>query len=404
MKITNHVAHSGPRCISVFMMTGFLALCSLPSAVHGQVDLYGYFEPQYAGLYLDTTYYQSSYGKLRIDLASTDVKNVRFGANVIYLNYFGKTSWDLLEFLPDAIASSIPPEQRPYYQFSFKDTLYLDNAYFRMSARRVAIMIGKQQISFGTGYFSNPTDLFNTKDALDPTYEQPGHNALRLEIYPVPRVSITALYSPIAGTWDDSGKLGRIKVGLGHFDVSALGYLYHQTTTDFYTFQQITRECRMIGGDIVGELLGLGLWGEGIYTILENNDNNTYEFLAGGDYTFEGGFYVMLEYHHNSSAKSDHAEYDLNDWMRYLTGETKTIDRDQVYGLIHYPLTDYLTIGSMGILSITDQSAAIIPMVDYSMFENLDIALMLNLNTGKEGTAYNREFGMGGFLRATVYF
>lgn len=371
---------------------------------YAQVDLYGYFEPEYAGLYLDTAYYQSSYGKLRLDLASSEVRNVRFGADIVYVNYSGKASWNLLEFLPEDITSSIPPEQQPYYQFSLRDTFYLDNAYARLSVRRLAITLGKQQISFGTGYFSNPTDLFNTKDAFDPTYEQPGHDALRLEIYPIPRVSITALYSPIADDWENSGKLGRIKVGVGHFDISTIGYQFQHTTTDYLTFQQTTRERLAVGGDIVGELLGLGIWGEGIYNILEDEEEEWYEFLAGSDYTFEGGLYAMIEFHHNSLSKSDYREYDLNDWMRYFAGETKTLARDQLYGLMQYPVTDYVTIGSMALFSISDKSAAIIPMVDYGIFENMDIALMFNLYTGEEGTTYHREFGYGGLVRACIYF
>lgn len=388
----------------VLLLLPFASLLLLFDLAYGQVDIYGYFEPQYTGFYLDTAFYQLNYNKLRIDLQSTATKNIRFGANLIYSLNFGKTTWNLLDLLPQDITSSIPPEQYPYYQFTFNDTMYLDNAYARINVRRLAVIVGKQQISFGTGYFSNPTDVLNTKDALDPTYEQPGHNAIRLEIYPVPRVNLTAIYTPIASDWGNSGKLGRIKIGLGHFDVSAIGYVFQHTSTDFYTFQQTTQERRMIGGDIVGELLGLGVWGEGIYNLMEDEDNNSYEFLAGGDYTFEDGFYTMLEYHHNSAGKTDYRDYDLNDWMHFITGETKTISRDQIYGLIQYPLTDFITIGSMAIFSISDQSAAIVPMVNYSMFENLDVALMLNLYTGEEGKTFSSKFGNGGFLRTNIYF
>lgn len=378
----------------------FLLPCTLAFA---QVEVYGYFEPQYSGLYLDSVYYQSNYGKLRIDLHSTDVKNVRFGADVIYLTYFGKRNWNILEFLPDHVTDSIPPDMQPYYQFAFSDTFYLDNVYARLSMKRCAISVGKQQISFGTGYFSNPTDVFNKKDAVDPTYEQSGHNALRLDVYPAARVSLTILYTPLLEKWEDSGKLGRLKIGLGHFDVSAIGYQFYDTLTDFYTFQQFTQERILFGGDIVGELFGLGVWGEGIYNVMENEDDS-YEFLAGFDYTFEGGFYSMVEYHHNSLGRSDYREYDLNDWMRYVTGETKTLCQDQLYGLIQFPLADLVTLGSMAIFSINDQSAVIIPMITCSLFENVDITSMINLYTGGEGKTHSNAFGYGGFIRATVYF
>jgi len=381
-----------------------IALCSLPSALCAQVDIYGYFEPQYTGIYLDTAYFQNAYNKLRIDLNSTAVKNTEFGANVIFLHYFGVTSWNVLDFLPEDITAAVPPDLYPYYQFTFGDTFFLDNAYARLNFRRCAFTIGKQQISLGTGYFANPTDVLNTKDALDPTYEQPGHNAMRLDLYLGNRMNIMALYTPIAYDWQNSGKLLRAKMGLGHFDLSLTGHEYHHTMTDFYTFEQIQQERTLIGADIVGELLGLGVWAEGCYTVIDDTDDDPYEFLVGGDYTFESGLYTMLEYHHNSLGKFDRAEYDLNDWMRFFTGEQNTIARDQMYGLIQYPLTDLIMIGGSFIFSISDKSAALVPMIYWSLYDNVDLTLMLNAYIGEEGKVFSEKLGNGGFIRASVYF
>jgi len=340
-------------------------LLLLPLAgLYGQVEIYGYFEPQYAGYLLNRNYNQTGYGKLRIDLKNTENKNVRFGADLIYLNYFGLRHWNILDFLPDEIADSIPPEMQPYYESYFNDTIYLDNAYVRLNVPKFAFMIGKQQISFGTGYFANPTDQLNIKDALDPTYEQSGHNALRIEI----------------------------------------AYRFWHTTTDFYTFQSATEEQTMLGADFVGELLGCGVWGEGVYNVMTDERENSYEYLVGGDYTFKNGFYTMFEYHHNSIAKDDYHNYDLNDWMRYITGEVKTISRDQLYGLTQYPITDLTTVGSMFIFSISDQSVVLVPMINSSLFENIDLTLMFNIFIGAEGKAFNHNFGNSGLLRATVYF
>ena len=60
--------------------------------------------------------------------------------------------------------------------------MYLDNIYLRTSFQRFDFTIGKQPISLGTGYAWNPLDIFNRKDLIDPTYEQAGINALRMEI------------------------------------------------------------------------------------------------------------------------------------------------------------------------------------------------------------------------------
>ncbi len=384
----------------LFLLASGCFLCTMAFC---QVDIYGYYEPQYTGIYLDSMYFQQSYNKLRVDLKSTAVKYTEFGADVVYLLYFGVQQWNILDFLPDDITADIPPELYPYYVFTLSDTFFLDNAYARLSFGRVALTAGKQQLSLGTGYFANPTDVFNTKDVLDPTYEQPGHHAARLDWFAGNRLSFMALYTPIEYDWENSGKLLRGKIGLGHFDVSLTGYNYQYKTTDFYTFSVTEQGRTLVGLDCVGELLGLGVWAEGAYNFMELDDN-FYEFIIGGDYTFESGLYTMVEYHHNSSGKSDYEEYDLNDWMRFIAGETKTISQDQMYGFIHYPVTDLMLIGGSVLFSVSDQSAALVPMVNYSLFENVELTLMLNVYIGQEGKVYSSSLGSGGFIRANVYF
>jgi hypothetical protein len=386
---------------NTMMITAAFLLCTVAYAQ--PVDVYGYFEPQYNGIYFDDEYYQFQSNKLRVDLKSTAIANTEFGADVIFLLYHGKTDWNILDFLPAEMTSTIPPELRPFYSFKFEDTLYLDNAYARFALDRFALTAGKQQISLGTGYFANPTDIFNTKDALDPTYEQPGHNAIRVDFQAMPRLNLMAIYSPVESDFESSGKMVRAKLGLGHFDISVLGSETRYTATDFYTFEQTQERRHVLGGDFVGELVGMGIWAEGIYNFFEDAEDG-FEFLVGTDYTFDSGLYTMLEYHHNSLAKSDNEDYDLNDWMRFFTGETKTITSDQIYALLQYPLTDMLTIGSSAVLSVSDMSAAIIPMVQYSLFQNIELTLMGNIYLGEEGTAYSSSLGNGGFIRAAVYF
>ncbi|MCK4575816.1 hypothetical protein KAU34_05380, partial [candidate division WOR-3 bacterium] len=109
------------------------------ASIHAQeIDIYGYFEPQYSGMYFDDSFHQFVSDKFRLDLKSTEVKHTEFGANMIYLLYFGKKDWNILDFLPEDIVSTIPPEMQPLYQFSFKDTFYLDNIYVRFALRRFA--------------------------------------------------------------------------------------------------------------------------------------------------------------------------------------------------------------------------------------------------------------------------
>jgi len=380
----------------------FLAFAAMPNADAEELDLFGYFEPQFIFLYRDGESYQMNSDKLRVDLKRS-VGGVEFGSDLIYTLYYGKKNWNILDFFSDDIRNEVPEGMQSYFLVEFKDTLYLDNVYIRMSNSRIACTFGKQQISPGTGYFSNPVDVFNSKDALDPTYEQPGQNGARLDVMLSDRINVMTLYSPIAGDWNGSGKLLRLKIGLGHFDFMFTGYEFKDYLTDFYSPPGISERRRLGGFEFVGELLGLGVWFEGAYNFMEISDD-FYEFLVGTDYTFESGLYVLFEYQRNERGKTNYEDYNINDWLRFYRGENKTISRDQMYGMISYPMTDLINLQLLSVLSFNDGSAAIVPVIDYNIFENMDINVMGNIYTGSEGKVYNSRLGNGLVIRARVYF
>jgi hypothetical protein len=112
----------------------------------------------------------------------------------------------------------------------------------------------------------------------------------------------------------------------------------------------------------------------------------------------------MLEYYHNTLGKSSYKEYQLNDWMRYYTAEQKSISKDQLYTLIQHPVTDFIDIGMISVISLSDGSLALVPTVNWSYSESLDILAYANMNIGDSGTAYAKDSGSGGLLRARIYF
>jgi hypothetical protein len=374
----------------------------IPYVKAEELDIFGYFEPQYAFLYREGESYQLNADKLRADLRHS-ISGVEFGADLVYTLYYGKKNWNMLDFLPDGIIAEIPDNIRSNFLFSFNDSLYVDNMYVRMSNSRILCTIGKQQFSPGTGYFSNPLDIFNSKDALDPTYEQTGHNGARLDVMLQDRMNFMFLYSPIEGNWISSGKLLRLKIGLGHFDFTLSGYDFRERITDFYSFSVINQRRRLVGCEFVGQLFGVGIWGEGAYNFVEETED-FYEFLVGADYTFESGLYFLMEYHRNERGKENYRDYNVNDWLRFYLGESKTISRDQMYGVVSYPITDLINLQLLSIFCVNDRSAAIVPVIDYNIFENVDINIMGNVYTGNQGRTYNSRLGNGLLIRARVYF
>ena len=373
------------------------------------VEVFGYFESTLMGSKIDNKFYQLTTNKLRIDLSSDISNQISFAANFDYITYHGKTSWNILDFLSDDITSAIPVGMRSIYNIPFKNRSFLDNAYFKLYLEKLDVTVGKQQISLGTGYVWNPIDIFNIKDPLDPTYEQPGHNAARVDIPLSSDYTLSALYST-EEDWQQSGKLIRLKGRVSRFDIALIAiesdWTFHDYTsidTTKMNFVSLPEKRRLFGVSTAGELLSVGTWLEYAYNKMEKS-KDFYELVVGTDYTFDFETYIMVEYYRNMLGKTDYKKYDLNDWMRSYASEQKAIARDQIFTLVQHPVTDFITLGSSFIYSISDNSLAIVPTVNYSFSQNMDIMAYLNTNTGKEGTAFSRDSGDGGIIRARIYF
>jgi hypothetical protein len=374
-----------------------------------KVELFGYYESQVLGTGLKGKFYQLFTNKLRIDLKSDLSDNITFAANFDYIHYLGKKQWDVLDFLSEGLVATVPEDMRPFYVIAFSNETFLDNAYIKFSFSAFDLTVGKQQISLGTGYVWNPTDVFNIKDVLDPTYEQPGHTALRLDIPLSPAYTLTALYSP-EETWEKSTKLIQVKGNISRFDLHIIGvervWPYHDYSEFDYqnmNFLDVSEKRKMLGVSTVGELLGLGVWAEYAHNWMEKSDN-FYEIVVGADYTFDFQTYVMMEFYRNTVGKSDYEEYDINDWMRFLAAEQKSICRDQAYVFVQHPATDLMNVGLQTVYCLSDCSLAFVPTLGYSISDNVEIYAYLSLNLGKEGTVYGKNMGNGGLLRLRAYF
>ena len=382
---------------------------TLPAVAPAQgVDISGYFEPQYMGLSLNGKWLQLQSNKLRVDLNSEIADNVRFAANVNFITYHGRKEWDILDFLPKTVTAGIPTAYLPAFQFAYRDSFYLDNAYLFIHLPLLDLTVGRQQISLGTGYAWNPTDLFNTKMLIDPTYEQPGHNAVRADIPLMGDFSLMILYQPERSLTHSAG-FARLKGRVGHFDFSLSAAQKDWTFSDYQPIYQyglpvIAPEKRqMIGADVAGELFGVGVWAEGAYNKMERSGDFN-EWLFGADYTWESGFYLMGEFYHNSRLPANYRKVTLSQWMQFISAQLKTIARDQLYLYASYPLTDLLNINLSAVYCPRDNSAGLIPMLQYSIYENLDLIAISQFYLGKEGTAFAGNLGNGGLVRLRYYF
>jgi hypothetical protein len=365
-------------------------------------DIFGYFEPQLMVSEIDGEMASLYSNKLRIDLETVPMEGVKFGANINYFNYSGKTSYNLLDYFPEAIRSEVSPGTEDDYSITFTDSIALDNAYVRLAFELGDLTAGRQQISYGTGYAWNPADVFNRKDLLDPTYEQPGHNAVRMDL-PLSRASgILALYA-LGEDWDTPTAMLQLNSRFGGFDFSLSGITTEWNYTTYPAFETSGGWRRLIGGDLVGQLLGFGVWAEIAYNDLEQ-DEDFWEAVGGFDYTFRNGLYVLSEFYYHSEAPQAADDYTLTHWMQYYTGETLTLGQTQAYVFAQYPITDLITMGSSVIGCINDESVAVVPQLNYSLFQDVELTAFGNFYLGNEGTMYSKDLGNGGLIRLRVYF
>ena len=387
----------------------FLSLSLSAHAAQDSIELFGYFESQAMGADIKNEFQLLYSNKLRVDLKSSLSEKVTFAANFDYITFHGKTEWNILDFLRSDVIAEVPAGAESFFVLPFSDRHFLDNAYIKLSFKSFDLTVGKQQISLGTGYVWNPTDVFNIKELFDPTYEQPGYNALRLDVPLGSMYTLTTLFSP-EDTWKNSAKMIQIKGRISHFDYSLTGiekvWRFHDYTQfDFVNmnFLELPGKRKLLGASTAGELLGLGVWAEYAYNWMENSED-FYELVVGTDYTFNFQTYMMIEYYRNTLGKTDYEQYNLNDWMRMIALEQKAISRDQIYVFIQHPAADLLSVGISTIYSISDNSFALVPTLSYSLSDNVEVFAYLNINFGKEGKVFAKNMGNGGVIRARVYF
>ena len=377
--------------------------------LNAQPAFFGYFESEIDGLGFAGETYLYQYNKLRLDFEAYPSDDIQIGANVNLQRYSGKTTWNLLDFLPMSVwepvfhshhlPDSLWTDEFPY---PLPDTMYIDNMYARLQFPWADLTLGKQQLSFGTGYAWNPTDIFNVKSLLDPSYEQTGVTAIRLEVPTSARGSVNLVYQPSAD-WDGSTKLMAVKLGTGRFDMTGTyaEYPWHRSDLMEPAGTDVMRT--LAGGSLVGELLGIGVWAEAATTTLAGDDGRYDEYIIGFDYTFETSTYVLFEYLHNGNGKANPADLTLNDYLQSFSGETHSLMQN--YGFLYamHPIGDFGTLGFMAFANLDDESAALNPSFDWAGFENVNFNLMLSGLLGDKNTEFGvQDWGLR--LRMKAYF
>jgi hypothetical protein len=372
-------------------------LMLVPSWLTGQSPprFNGYWEHQFSASYNGDDWTQLDYDRFRADITATAGRSTRASAAVVWQLYRGNTGISLSDALPNYI--SVPDSA----VVELENRHFLNHAYFTVRPRPFEITAGKQYLTWGAAWAFNPTELFRPKDLFEPTYEREGVGALSVKLPLGPLSNILFAYAPDGG-FETSAKVLRARHHISGFDISALIAETHERPAppgiDLPELPLAQRH--VVGGDITGELFGLGVWAEGTWS--NRADETWVEATVGGNYTLPDRTLLMVEGYYNGRGEWGD-RYSIRQWLARISGDVRSLGKGTVYGMASRPFGDLWTVAGSAIMNIGDGSIAVIPAITYAFAENVDLVTNLVFSIGPDGT----EFGSGssgGFVRGRVYF
>ena len=368
--------------------------------------------------------------RARLNLNGNPVSEIDFALGIIGILNSGKTNIKIDNYIPkvneknknylnDKINLNLLKEMT----FNLENKLYIQEAFVTLYFSSLKIRTGRQKFYTGTGYAFNPIDLFNQKNALDPTYETDGIDSLLIE-YELPLDTQLQIFTKLSQRFFLSDYLIKLKSSIGNTD---LGLQYSQNIQKKYADKGVMYKhsllYKMFAAQFVTELLGIGFHGEGGYVFsldyvntfnYINNESSKLSkpeyllkkherFLLGFDYTFDFQLYVIAEYLRTGNAKNDISEITIADRLSFLEGDIIAINQDTLFTGLSYPLTDLSEFSIYFLTGLNDSSLIINPWIMVDLHPGVKLSFTMNIPKGDEKTQLG-IVGYSGFARIKINY
>jgi hypothetical protein len=93
----------------------------------------------------------------------------------------------------------------------------------------------------------------------------------------------------------------------------------------------------------------------------------------------------------------------FDDYVSYFLGETHSLNKDYLFAMAMYPVTDLISAEMFSISNLNDGSLVINPQLRYNIFEDVDLTVTGFLFFGEDTDEFGyQETGLR--LRLTAYF
>lgn len=252
--------------------------------------------------------------------------------------------------------------------FKGKDYIFntsADRLWLQYSNDKLQITAGRQRINWGQNYVWNPNDVFNTYSYFDFDYEEkPGSDAVRVQYYLTP-TSVVEL----------AAKLNKQK----ETTLAAL-YRFNKWKYDIqFIAGMVDGSDLMVGTGWSGQLGGGGFTGEATYfRPLSHFDDRAGVFLtsAGYNYTFKNSMFLQVELLYNGNKHSTNIFSIDQLTSSNLSAKNLFLPDYSLFGSLSYSITPLVNCSLAGIGNPQDKLYFIIPTIDVSLTNNLELSFI----------------------------
>lgn len=259
----------------------------------------------------------------------------------------------------------------------------VDRLYLNFQFSKLKISLGRQRIAWGTSWVWNITDLFNPLSILDFDYEEkPAVDAFRIQFFLSPLSGFDLAYRP--------SKRSKNSSLLCQFSTNFYRW-------DFHIVSGTHKDRFVLGGSWAGDIYGAGFRGEIIYiknptgvnvvlfTDMINEKRDQISFVLSLDYTFKNSLYLHGEALFNNIGKREQIRMYLFDALKIglLSPSQWNLFYQIGYNLSALTRGDIITLHNP-----IDGSFALLPTVNISIAENLDLSLILLAMHGDDMDEY----------------
>jgi hypothetical protein len=314
------------------------------------------------------------------------------------------------------------PGTEKHFRNSLENDLYIQEAFFTLKHDAFRLRVGRQKFETGTGHAFNPTDLFNQKNPIDPTYENDGIDAVRLAVNLAGRREFTFLLSPSLSRRPDM--VARLAADAGRWSLAAqftsivrhrtdwtavnngqsLASLESGTSMDSFSrgfrWYQPALEFRRSGQRF-------DLYGEAGYAItntveaagtLTEGERNHERLLLGVSPRLGENYRLVFEYMRLGEGTRGTVPISLNDMMAYNRGTILSTNKDTLFADAAWKTSRRVEFQFQTSVGTNHRTVYLNPWIHLTLGPGVRFSLAMYSCTGADDGAY-ANVGLGAFAR-----